>query len=100
MGSFKCEHNQLTSLEGCHPQTVRRGFECYGNPVSANALVPIFYEMKALNIPYIQAVEALWDSIPIDDQILLYRPEFGWIDAEEKKKLETFSRINRIKNLI
>jgi hypothetical protein len=97
--NFNCSSNHLTSLKGC-PQTVLRSFECYGNPVSANALIPIFYKMKALNIPYIQAVEVLWDSIPLDDQVLLYRPGFGWIDAEEKKKLESISRINKIKNLI
>jgi hypothetical protein len=98
-GGFNCADNNLTSLEGC-PQTVLRSFECYGNPVSANALIPIFYKMKALNIPYTQAVEVLWDSIPLDDQVLLYRPEFGWIDPTERRKFESISRINKIKNLI
>jgi hypothetical protein len=51
-------------------------------------------------INYQKAVEKLWDKIPINDKILLFRSDFGWIDAEEKKKLETVSRINRIKNLI
>jgi hypothetical protein len=98
-GDFYCKDNNLTSLEGA-PQHVGGGFYCSHNPVSEDVLEPIFSETKKNKIPYIQAVEDLWDSIPLDDQILLYRPEFKWLDGEEGKKLETLSRFNRVKNLI
>jgi hypothetical protein len=98
-GDFSCADNDLTSLEGA-PQHVGGGFYCSHNPVSEDVLEPIFSETKKNKIPYIQAVEDLWDSIPLDDQVLLYRPVFGWIDPTERRKLEALASVNRIKGMI
>ena len=94
---FYCEDNLLTSLEGA-PQKVG-SFSCGNNPVSDEALKSIFSRMEK-GESYLKAVESLWSEIPVDDQALLYRPEFKWIGAEEVKKLQAVGRFNKIKGIL
>ncbi len=96
--SFHCEYNQLTSLEGL-PQKVRGYFICGGNPVSEDTLKIIFVLMKR-GESYIQAVESRWSEFPLEDQILLYRPEFGWVGPEERKKLELVRSYQGFKGML
>ena len=96
-GHFWCGHNLLTSLEGA-PQKVG-SFSCGNNPVSDEALKSIFSRMEK-GESYLKAVESLWSEIPVDDQALLYRPEFKWIGAEEAKKLQAVGRFNKIKGIL
>jgi hypothetical protein len=49
---------------------------------------------------YLQAVETLWSRIPLEDQALLYRPEFEWLGPEEKRKLEALKAYQGFKNMI
>lgn len=97
-GDFDCSNNHLTSLEGA-PQHVGGRFVCSDNPVSELALNKIFKLMKD-GISYQKAVENLWNEIPVDDQSLLFRSDFGWIDPTERRKLEALASFNRIKGMI
>ena len=99
-GIFRCENNQLTSLEGA-PQKVGvgRSFYCSDNPVSDETLESIFGIMET-GKGYLESVESLWPEIPVDDQALLYRPEFKWVGAEEAKKLQAVGRFNKIKGML
>jgi hypothetical protein len=110
-GGFRCEYNQLTTLEGA-PQKVGKNFDCDNNAVSEETLNSIFFRMKKgdsyLSIffrmkkgdIYLQAVETLWKRIPLEDQILLYRPEFEWVSPEEKRKLEALKAYQGFKGMI
>ena len=98
VGSFSCGNNLLTSLEGA-PEKVRWYFLCDDNPVSDETLKSIFSRMEKGG-SYMEAVESLWPKIPVDDQALLYRPEFKWIGAEEAKKLQAVGRFNKIKGIL
>jgi hypothetical protein len=49
---------------------------------------------------YIQAMESLWNEIPIEDQALLYRPEFEWVSPEEGRKLEALKAYQGFKGMI
>ena len=95
---FDCGNNLLTSLEGA-PEKVRGSFFCFDNPVSDETLKSIFSRMEKGG-SYMEAVESLWPKIPVDDQALLYRPEFKWIGAEEAKKLQAVGRFNKIKGIL
>ena len=97
---FNCENNQLTSLEGA-PQKVGVGmsFYCSDNPVSEKMLKSIFGIMET-GKGYLESVESLWPEIPVDDQALLYRPEFKWVGAKEAKKLQAVGRFNKIKGML
>ena len=95
---FSCDHNQLTSLEGA-PQKVGEDFICRNNPVSVGTLKNIFSLMKK-GESYIQAVESLWSKIPLEDQALLYRPEFEWVEPEERRKLEAIQAYQGFKGMI
>jgi hypothetical protein len=97
-GSFNCDRNQLTSLEGA-PQKVGGGFYCEKNPVSEETLKSIFSLTKEGN-SYLQAVETLWNEIPLDDQALLYRPEFEWVSPEFGKKLDVIKAYAGFKGMI
>jgi hypothetical protein len=94
---FFCDNNNLTSLEGA-PQHVGRGFYCSNNPVSELVLNKIFELMGRMS--YQKAVENLWNEIPVDDQSLLFRSDFGWIDPTERRKLEALASFNKIKGMI
>ncbi len=83
--NFYCGDNQLTSLEGA-PREVGKNFYCRGNPVSSETLRSIFGLMKK-GKSYLEAAESIWPEIPLEDQILLYRPEFGWVGSDEARKL-------------
>jgi len=95
---FDCGYNQLTSLEGA-PLESGQDFYCGGNPVSEETLDRIFYRMKE-GKSYIQAVESLWSDIPLEDRVLLYRPEFEWVSPEEIRKLEALKAYHGIKGMI
>jgi len=96
--NFRCDNNQLTSLVGA-PQRVRLIFYCYGNPVSNETLKRIFSLMKK-GESHMQAVESLWSKIPLEDQTLLYRPEFEWVSPEERRKLEALRAYQGFKGMI
>ena len=49
---------------------------------------------------YLKAVESLWPEISLDDQALLYRPEFKWVGADEARKLEALKAYQGIKDMI
>jgi len=95
---FYCEKNQLTSLEGA-PREIGRDFYCEDNPVSEEILKSIFSLMEKRK-SYLQAVESLWNEIPLEDQALLYRPEFEWVSPEERRKLEAMRAYYGIKGMI
>jgi hypothetical protein len=95
---FICNNNQLTSLEGA-PLEIGRDFYCGGNPVSEDTLDRIFFRMKK-GESYIQAMESLWSEIQLEDQALLYRPEFEWVEPEERRKLEAIQAYQGFKGMI
>jgi hypothetical protein len=97
-GNFYCSNNHLTSLEGA-PQHVRGNFDCSNNPLSKLVLSNIFKLIKG-GMSYQKAVENLWNEIPINDKILLYRSDFEWIDPTEIRKLEALTSFNKIKGMI
>jgi len=97
-GGFYCHNNQLTSLVGA-PQEVDRDLYCNNNPVSEKTLRRIFSRMKKWK-SYIQSVESLWSKIPLEDQALLYRPEFEWVSPEEGRKLEAIQAYQGFKSMI
>jgi hypothetical protein len=45
-------------------------------------------------------VETLWNEIPLDDQALLYRPEFEWVSPEFGKKLDVIKAYAGFKGMI
>ena len=96
--SFRCDNNQITSLEGA-PQKVGEGFFCGNNPVSDETLKSIFGIMET-GKGYLESVEYLWPEIPVEDQALLYRPEFEWVGADEARKLEALRAYQGIKGMI
>ena len=96
-GHFWCGHNLLTSLEGA-PEVGGASF-FNDNPVSEKTLQSIFSRMNE-GESYLEAVESLWTEIPLEDQALLYRPEFKWVGAEEVKKLQAVGRFNKIKGIL
>jgi hypothetical protein len=49
---------------------------------------------------YLRAVESLWSEIQSEDQALLYRPEFEWVDPEERRKLEALQAYQGFKGMI
>ena len=123
-GIFRCDDNQLTSLEGA-PEKVGGCFDCSNNlltslvgapekvdgffffddnPVSEQILDKIFSRIIFSHMKggesYLKAVESLWAEIPLEDQVLLYRPEFKWVGAEEAKKLQAVGRFNKIKSIL
>ena len=97
-GHFYCHNNQLTSLVGA-PQEVGRDFYCANNSVTEETLKRIFSRMKK-GESYIQAVESRWSEIPLEDQALLYRPEFEWVSPEERRKLEAIQAYQGFKGMI
>ena len=96
--TFWCDNNQLTSLEGA-PREVGGGFRCYHNPVSKDTLGSIFGIMET-GKSYLEAVEYLWSEISLEDQILLYRPEFEWVVGDERKKLDALIAYQGFKGMI
>ncbi len=97
-GEFFCSKNQLTSLEGA-PREVGGDFRCYDNPVSEKILKSIFRLMKK-GESYMKTVESLWTEIPVEDQVLLYRPEFKWVVGDERRKLEALKAYQGFKGMI
>ena len=95
---FHCSDNGLTSLEGA-PREVGGNFYCEENPVSEKTLKRIFRLMKK-GESYLKAVESIWTEIPLEDQTLLYRPEFGWVGADEARKLEALKAYQGFKSMI
>ena len=97
-GYFSCHYNQLTSLEGA-PQKVGGIFNCSDNPVSGRTLRSIFRLMEK-GESYLKAVEYLWTEIPVEDQALLYRPEFDWVGPDEVRKLDALRAYQGFKGMI
>ena len=97
-GSFSCANNQLTSLEGA-PQKVGGDFRCDNNPVSEKTLKSIFVIMET-GKGYLESAEYLWPEIPVEDQALLYRPEFNWVGADERRKLDALRAYQGFKSMI
>ena len=97
-GAFDCRNNQLTTLEGA-PRKVRGDFYCSNNPVSAKTLKSIFGIMET-GKSYLEATEYLWPEIPLEDQTLLYRPEFDWIGSDEVRKLDALRAYQGFKGMI
>ena len=97
-GYFDCRDNQLTSLEGA-PQEVGGDFICYHNPVANETLKNIFRLMKK-GKSYLESIESLWSKIPVEDQSLLYRPEFEWVGEDERRKLEALKAYQGFKGMI
>ena len=97
-GVFWCMYNQLTTLNGA-PQKVGGDFSCEKNPVSVGTLKSIFKLMKKRKV-YLEAVESIWTKIPVEDQALLYRPEFEWVGADEARKLEALKAYQGFKGML
>ena len=95
---FLCMNNALTSLEGA-PQRVGGVFHCDANPIDIRTLENIFRLMKS-GESYLKAVESLWSKIPVEDQALLYRPEFKWVGPDEVKKLDTLRAYQGFKGML
>ena len=95
---FICYSNQLTTLEGA-PRKVGRQFTCYKNSVSDKTLRSIFGIMET-GKSYLEATEYLWPEIPLDDQTLLYRPEFKWVVGDERRKLDALRAYQGFKGMI
>ena len=95
---FRCEYNQLTTLEGA-PRKVGRQFICYKNSVSDKTLRSIFGIMET-GKSYLEATEYLWPEIPLEDQTLLYRPEFKWVVGDERRKLDALRAYQGFKGMI
>ena len=95
---FSCQKNELTSLEGA-PRMIRGSFYCGFNPVSEETLNTIFSHMRK-GESYLDAVESLWPEISLEDQTLLYRPEFEWVGPDEVKKLDTLRAYQGFKGMI
>ena len=97
-GDFSCDNNQLSSLDGA-PREVGGGFSCRNNPVSQKTLKSIFRLMKK-GKSYLESIESLWSKIPVEDQSLLYRPEFEWVGEDERRKLEALKAYQGFKGMI
>ena len=99
-GHLTLNKNQLTSLEGL-PRKIGGALWVSTNPVSEEVLHKIAHLMGGLLYQnYLDSVELLWSEIPIEDQVLLYRPNFYWIGSEEKRKIEAFLFYSNIKNML
>ena len=97
-GDFYCDYNQLTTLNGA-PQKVGGDFICYNNPIDIRTLENIFGLMKN-GKSYLDAVESLWSGIPVEDQALLYRPEFEWVVGDERRKLDALRAYQGFKGML
>jgi hypothetical protein len=49
---------------------------------------------------YLDVVKSRWYLFPLEDQVLLYRPEFEWVGAEERRKLDAVKTYTNIKGMI
>ena len=97
-GDFFCKNNQITSLKGA-PQSIGGYFGSHDNPVSESVLSEIYSEMKS-GESYQETLQKLWDKFPMEDQALLYRPEFKWVSDDDAKKLKAFANYKRIEGMI
>ena len=95
---FEFQNNQITSLEGFPSKF--KSMRCDENPVDEETLRKIIRMMVLSDKSYQEALESLWSEIPLEDQILLYRPEFEWIGAEEARKLDALKTYRGIKSMI
>jgi len=99
--SLYCANNQLTSLEGLSLEFGRSSiFDCSVNPVSSGVLESILRRMNSKGDSYLQAVNILWNEIPLEDQSLLYRPEFYWVSEKERRKLELVKAYQEFKCML
>ncbi len=98
---LKCDNNQLTSLEGApriwEGSSISGSFD--DNPVSNDTLRKIFSRMNR-DESYLHAVENIWKWVPLEDQALLYRPEFDWVKPEARRKLEALQAYHGFKGMI
>ena len=49
---------------------------------------------------YLESVEYLWAGIPLEDQALLYRPEFGWVVGDERRKIDALRAYQGFKGML
>ncbi len=99
-GHLTLHGNQLTSLEGL-PRKIGDGIWVSGNPVSEEVLRKIAHLMGGLLYQnYLDSVELLWNEIPLDDQVLLYRPEFKWVSPEERRKIDLIKAYQGFKGML
>ncbi len=117
-GMFECSFNQLgdlkgapvhvgagfvaidcglTSLEG-FPRSITGGFDLSGNPVSEDTFYEIANTMTERAKTYQEALEIHWDEIPMGDKILLFRPEFKFIEDSQYRLLSAKSRVAKIQD--
>jgi hypothetical protein len=120
--NFICNNNQLTSLKGA-PDFIGRGLYCANNqltsmdglplkfgdgsildfsvnPVSSGVMLAISRRMSLQGNTYLQAVNTLWNEIPLEDQSLLYRQEFHWVSEKERRKLELVKAYQEFKGML
>ena len=97
-GHLTPHNNLLTSLKG-FPLKLGGKLFVTQNPVSDEVLIQTGVLMKS-GKSYGKSVESLWSEIPLDDQVLLYRPEFNWVGADERRKLDALKAYNSIKDML
>jgi hypothetical protein len=99
-GSIYCENNLLTSLEGA--PVLGPFFHLYApnNPVDPSLLEELMEDMKKNGGNFSLALRDRWDEVSLEDKMLMYRPDFKWMSAEERKELETLIAYNRIKDML
>ena len=96
-GDFYCDNNQITSLKGA-PQKVGGGFYCTNNPVPEETLVSIFALMKK-GKSYQQALEECWPNMNNEDRALMYKDLKG-LTPEEIRMYQSLATVSRIKNYL
>ena len=99
-GNIYCENNQLTSLEGAPVLSLESRLYAPNNPVDSALLEQLMEDMKANGGNFSLALRDRWDEVSMEDKALMYRPDFKWISAEERKELETLIAYNRIKDVL
>jgi len=97
-GHLTLNGNQLTSLEGL-PRKIGDRLWVSRNPVSEEVLRKIAHLMKGRK-SYRDAVELLWNEIPLDDQVLLYRPEFEGVSPEFGEKLDVIKAYQGFRDML
>lgn len=102
-GNYVCSGNNLTSLEGAPNKKI--GFLLYSdeNPLSDTTIKKLFTAMDK-GRSYENALEKLWDEIPVDDALLLsYRNDSTWLTPDmlnellQKAPKRSFEIIKNIK---
>ena len=94
-GNFYFSKNHLTSLEGA-PQRVGGIFFCSENVISEKAIERVLERMSRNRIPLEQAVSDLWNVIPDEDKIYLYKHNPDLSPGEKRG----YTALERFKNKV